>query len=113
MNAALPPRSKTGLERVKPCGKSADNCAMLRESWLPKPATRWVPQWGCSLSRNVVTKVRTDQAGNYAISRICSITAFFLRLAILADAPDAAGVVAGTAIECGLHPMIASGDMNG
>ena len=25
-------------------------------NWLPKPATRWVPEWSCSLARNVVAK---------------------------------------------------------
>ncbi len=51
--------------------------AKVHESWLPKPATRWVPQWGCSLSRNVVTKVRTDQARNSAMLRIVTGRSLF------------------------------------
>src|SRR5882757_8238674 len=58
-------------------GKSAGCCAKVREVWLPKPATRWVPQVSCSLARNVVTKVRTDQGRGYAIVRIFTGEALF------------------------------------
>jgi len=51
--------------------------AKILKSWLPKPATRWVPQWDCSLSRKVVTKVRTDQARKSAILRIVTGESLF------------------------------------
>src|SRR6266404_3213288 len=70
----------------------------LRVVWLPKPATRWVPQWSCSLARNVVaksprkfglfhksarrfTKVRTDQARKSSIVRIVTGKAYFFKKA--------------------------------
>jgi len=64
------------LRGTRPVGR----CGMLRHVWFPKPATRWVPQWGCSLARNVVAmfhesqrkfaKVRTDQGRKSSIVRI-------------------------------------------
>ena len=55
------------------------NYALLREVWLPKPATKWVPQWSCSLARNVVTKVRTGQARKSSIVRIVTDETNFRR----------------------------------
>jgi hypothetical protein len=71
-------------------------CKKIRIVWLPKPATRWAPQWSCSLARNVVAKsprkfglfhessrsyakVRTDQGRGYAMLRIVTGKSNFLR----------------------------------
>jgi hypothetical protein len=43
-----------GVRRRTFGAKVTRKFGLFHEGWLPKPATRWVPQWSCSLARNVV-----------------------------------------------------------